>query len=161
MAAGGQAGVMELAAASVTRSIELPGSPEEAWASIATAEGLAGWLGDAVEVDVVAGAAGFVREGSTVRRIVVTEVEEGRSIGFVWWDESAPEEASTVTIALAPADGDGTRTSTVTVTERLAGAAHASLAGASIHDLVAPAEAAWDGRLQALTGAGALSAACV
>lgn len=165
---------MELGAASVTRSIELPVPADEAWASMGDAEGLAGWLGDAVELDLVVGAAGTIVEGGTVRRVVVTEVDAGRSIGFVWWDEAAPQEASVVTIALTPVAGiagidgiDGATTATtitpattVTVTERLAGAASASLGGATVGDLVALADAGWDQRLQALVGAGtALTAA--
>ena len=145
---------MDLAAASVSRSVDLPVSLEEAWASIRDADGLAGWLGDAVELGAVTpGAAGVVREGDTVRRLVVTE----RSIGFVWWDESAPEEASVVTIALTPGDGS----TTVTVTERLAGAASASIGGASIGDLAAAEGPAWDRRLQALVCDGALLGPCV
>jgi uncharacterized protein YndB with AHSA1/START domain len=148
---------MELAAASVSRSVDLPVSAEEAWASISDEDGLAGWLGDAVDLEVAPGAIGTVAEGGVVRRTVVTAIEVGRSVELVWWDEARPEEASIVTIALAPAP-DGTR---VTVTERLAGAASASLGGASIGDLVGVADAAWDRRLQALVGGGALSAACV
>lgn len=149
---------MELAAASVIRSIELPASADEVWASIRDADGLAGWLGDEVDLAIAPGAAGTITEGSTVRRVVVSEVDEGRSIGFVWWDEAAPEEASVVTIALAPG---GDETTTVTVTERLAGSASASIGGASIGDLVGAAEATWDQRLAALVGGTALSPACV
>ena len=149
---------MELAPAFVTRSIELPVSAEEAWESLRDAEGLGQWLGERVELDVVPGAAGTVTEGDVTRRVVVTEVDEGRSIGLVWWDEAAPEEASVVTIALAPSGaGD---TTTVTVTERLAGAATASIGEAQISDLLAT-ESSWDQRLQALVGASALAPACV
>ena len=148
---------MELAA-SVFRSVDLPMSVEEAWASIGEAKGLAGWLGDSLELEVVApGVAGLLRDGDAVRRLVVTEVDAGRSIGFVWWDEASPQEASVVTIALTPGEG-GT---TVTVTERLAGAAHASIGFASIDDLVGAADAAWDARLQALVGACVLADAFV
>lgn len=148
---------MELAAASVSRSVDLPVSAEEAWASISDADGLAGWLGDAVDLEIVPGATGTVAEGGVVRRTVVTAVEAGRSVELAWWDEARPEEASIVTIAVDPTEG-GTR---VTVTERLAGAASASLGGASVGDLVGEADAAWDRRLRALVGDGALSAACV
>ncbi|MCU1371323.1 MAG: hypothetical protein JWO77_2517 [Ilumatobacteraceae bacterium] len=141
---------MELAAASVTRSLVLPAPADEVWASIRDADGLAGWLGDEVDLAIAPGAAGTVAEGSTVRRVVVTEVDAGRSVGFVWWDEAAPGEASVVTIALAPGAGDDT--TTVTVTERLAGAATASVGAASIGDLVGAAEASWDQRLHALIG---------
>jgi uncharacterized protein YndB with AHSA1/START domain len=149
---------MKLAPASVTRSIVLPAPADEVWASLRDADGLAGWLGDAVDLEVVPGAAGTVAEGGIVRRVVVTEVEAGRSVGLVWWDEAAPEEASVVTIALTPGDADGT--TTVTVTERLAGAGTASMGEACIGDLAA-AEASWDQRLQALVGASALAPACV
>jgi uncharacterized protein YndB with AHSA1/START domain len=148
---------MELAAASVSRSVDLPVSVEEAWASIGEADGLAGWLGDAVDLEVIPGAVGTVTDGDAVRRVVVSAVEAGRSVELVWWDEATPEGASVVTIALEP----GVHGTTVTVTERLAGAASASVAGASIGDLAGAADAAWDRRLQALVGDGALSAACV
>lgn len=136
----------------------LPAPADEVWRSLGDDEGLAGWLGDTVDLEVVPGAAGTVVDGSSVRRVVVTEVDEGRSVGFVWWDESSPEEASAVTIALAPGD-DGT--TTVTVTERLAGAAVASLGEATIGDLVGSADAGWDRRLQALVGASARTDALV
>ncbi|MGN6694751.1 MAG: SRPBCC family protein [Aquihabitans sp.] len=148
---------MELAPALVTRSIELPVSADEAWASLRDADGLAGWLGDAVDLDVVPGAAGTVTEGDVVRRIVVTEVVEGRSVGVVWWDEAAPEEASVVTIAVTPGGDDA---ATVTVTEQLAGSATASIGAASISDLVAAGDV-WDRRLRALVGASTLADACV
>jgi uncharacterized protein YndB with AHSA1/START domain len=154
-----QAGAMELAAASVTRSIELPVSAEEAWTSLRDADGLAGWLGDAVDLpDVAPGAAGRIVEGDAVRRLVVTEVLEGRSIGFVWWDEAAPEDASVVTIAVEPGDGE---TSTVSVTERLAGGVVASMGEASIADLGSGAGGAWDRRLRQLVGEAALADAFV
>jgi len=158
-----QAAGMELAAGAVTRSIELPVPIEDAWRSIHDAEGLAGWLGDSVDLDhldhldhLVAGAAGTVREGDVIRRLVVTEVNEGRSLGFVWWDEAAPDDASVVSIVLTPT-GEGT---TVTVTERLAGSEQASIAGASIGDL-SGIEDAWDRRLRALVGDSALAPAFV
>ncbi len=156
---------MELAAGAVTRSIDLPAPIGDTWESIRDAEGLAGWLGDSVEFDdlggLVAGAAGTVRDADAVRRLVVTEVEEGRSIGFVWWDDAAPELASVVTISLTPASDDGAATS-VTVTERFAGSASASasMSAASVADLV-EVSAGWDRRLQALVGRSALAPAFV
>lgn len=152
---------MELAAAFVTRSIELPVSAEEAWASLRDGDGLAGWLGDEVDLpEIEPGASGVVVEGGIVRRLVVTEIEEGRSIGFVWWDESAPEGASAVTIAIAsPQSGDDA--STVTVTERRAGGVVASMGMASVAELTASADGAWDRRLRALVDGCALAHALV
>ena len=142
--------------AAVTRTITLPVSADEAWRAIAHRDGLARWFADTVDVDIIPGAAGTVIDGSTVRRLVVTQVDEGRSVGFVWWDDAAPAEASVATIALAPTDA-GTA---ITVTEHLAGAAVASVASARAADL-AGTGAGWDQRLQALLGAPALAAAFV
>lgn len=137
----------------ITRTIRLDDDPVAAWASLATAAGLAGWLGDEVRVDgggdLVVGASARVTDEGTIRRLVVTGADEHRSLSFAWWDEAAPEQASTVTVRLE-ADDDGT---VVTVTERLAGGAVAHLADASVVDLVgADADLAWDRRLRALVG---------
>jgi hypothetical protein len=154
---------MELAAASVTRSIALPVSAAEAWTSLRDPDGLAGWLGDLVDLPgVEPGASGEVIEGDATRRLVVTEVDEGRSIGFVWWDESAPEHASVVTIAVSSDEGEGDgEVATVTVTERLAGGVVASMGGACIADLTATAGGAWDRRLRVLAGDRAVADAFV
>lgn len=143
---------MELDAASVTRSIEVPASAEEVWWSIGEADGLAGWLGEAVDVEVVPGGTGTVTDAGAVRRLVVTEVEVGRSVGFIWWDDARPDEASTVRIELAP--GDEADTTTVTVTESMAGGAMAQLWEASASDVAGLSiiGAAWEGRLSALAG---------
>ncbi len=103
----------------VIRQVQLPVSAKEAWASFADAEGLRGWLGDEVDLDVAVGAAGTVRDRGAIRRVVVTEVIEGERLGFTWWDEDAPAEASVVTVTLDEIDG----ATTVTVTESLAGTA--------------------------------------
>lgn len=151
---------MEFSAASVTRSIELPVSAEEAWTSLRDGDGLAGWLGDVVDLPAVEpGAAGSVVDDGSVRRFVVTEVDEGRSIGFVWWDEATPRDASTVHIAIT-SDG-GAETSTVTVTERLAGGVVASMGEASVADLVAEAGCGWDRRLRMLVDGCVLADALV
>ena len=153
----------------VTRSLRLPTSVDEAWSSLADAEGLSTWLADSVTLDQVAGpgelrpgTAGVAIDGAVVRRLVVTEVDACRSIGFVWWDEAQPEQASVVTISL---DEDDQQSGTaITVTERLMGAAVASVAAASVADLAAgdAIGAAWDRRLQSmLLGASARTAALV
>ena len=83
------------------------------------------------------------------RRLVVTEVDEGRAVGFVWWDEARPAEASVVAISVA----DDEQGCTVTVTEQLLGAgAVAQLGDATVADLTM-VEAGWDRRLRALVGA--------
>lgn len=142
----------------VTRSIRVDAATEAVWASVGESEGLAGWLGASVDLDLAAGSAGsFVDHDGTARRLVVTEVAEGERVGFVWWDHERPDDASSVVISVEP-DGEGAR---VTVTEtldpmglsaggRLGGRASA-LAGAEVGDLVAAADR-WESRLGRLLG---------
>ena len=53
---------------------------------ISDAEGLAGWLGDAVDLEaVVPGASGTVCEGGAVRRLVVTERGAGHRRPCLSW----------------------------------------------------------------------------
>ena len=133
----------------VTRSLRIAVAPERVWASLADGDGLSGWLADAVAIDVVPGASGTAIDGGVVRRIVITDVDAGRSLGFTWWDEQAPEVASTVVITVDAVDGG----SVVTVTERLVGATStgANLGLAGVEDLAAVGQG-WDRRLAALLG---------
>lgn len=143
----------------ITRSLRIDADTETVWASVVDAEGLAGWLGAAVDVEVTPGGAGLVRDhDGTTRQLVVTEVAERRLVGFVWWDRDEPGEASRVAISVVP-DGDGTR---VTVTETLAPAAavafgalggRASAFGLAEVDELAGLGARWDDRLSQLLGA--------
>ena len=141
----GTMGAMEPLA--VIRSLSLPSSVEEAWRSVLDA----GWLGDRVDLALVAGATGTIAEDGVVRRAVVTEVVEGAALRLVWWDEADPAVVSTVEVEVA-ADGDG---AAVTVTEQVLGGAVALVGEASVLDLGA-AGPAWDRRLRALVGEVAL-----
>ena len=133
----------------VTRSIQLPAPAAAVWASLADGHGLSGWLADEVDLVVARGASGTVRDGAVTRRLVVTDVEEGRAVGFVWWDEARPADASVVAISVA----DDEQGCTVTVTEQLLGAgAVAQLGDATVADLTM-VEAGWDRRLRALVAA--------
>lgn len=132
----------------VTRSVQLDAGIHRVWESLADGAGLSGWLADAVELEVAPGAGGrLVDAGRPARRVVVTEVAEGRRIGFAWWDEARPEDASSVTISL---DGDDDAT-TVTVTEVL-GAAVAAWTDATVDGLFTASDS-WSVRLDRLAGA--------
>ena len=116
----------------VTRSIHLDADVRRVWESLADDAGLAGWLADAVELEVVPGAAGRLLDaGGAERRVVVTEVTEGRRLGFAWWNDDDPAQASSVVITV---DGDDDAT-TVTVTETLDASAFAGsgIGGPSLH----------------------------
>ena len=103
----------------IERRLTLPVDLEEAWDLLTRPDDLRGWLGVDVDLQPAPGTRGRVvdHDGSE-RRLVVDLVEPGRGIGWVWWSEESPDEASRVEISLLPAE-DGT---TVRVLEELVGA---------------------------------------
>jgi len=149
----------------VTRSIDLDAPADAVWDVLGDPDGLAGWLAGTPAPDdaddrgpLRSGAALDLDVDGTVRRLVVTSIEAGRSIGFVWWDLDRPDDASTVRLEVTVDTDTDTEAvierrgrTTVTVTEtldpvaRLAGGGRACLGDAAI-ELVAR----WDGRLDAL-----------
>ncbi len=90
-----------------SREIDLPAPPEHVWAAIASADGLAGWLADAVELDPVPGGEAVFREGETVRRGWVEEVLPPRRLAFWWSEDEGP--ASRVELTLVPLGVSATR----------------------------------------------------
>lgn len=88
----------------VTRSLEVPASPDRAWRVISTREGLTGWLGGAVEIDVRPGGGGSVELPEGPRELAVEEVVEGRRLVLHWWPAGArgrtPAERGACTVEL-------------------------------------------------------------
>lgn len=151
---------------SITRSIRIDAGSDAVWDAVGETGGLGDWLGARVDVEVAPGSAGTVvdHDGAS-RRLVVTEVDEGRRVGFVWWDEARPDDASRVVITVDD-DGEGSR---VTVTETVDPVAVGALGGrasacldAAVVDVAGLADR-WDARLGALLGVatGALAGARV
>jgi uncharacterized protein YndB with AHSA1/START domain len=90
----------------VRREVLLDAPVDDVWRALADDAGLAGWLADEVDLDVVPGATGTVRDaGGPPRPVRVDEVREGRGLSLVWSDEADVE--TLVDIALAPADAPG------------------------------------------------------
>ena len=136
----------------VTRTVQLPVPAAEVWRSIATAEGLAGWLGDEVAIDGGAdlerGATGRAVDGGVERRLAITDVVPDRRVELAWWRADRPDVVSLVAIELTDDDG----ATQVTVTEQLLGGAVASIDDASVAHLTEDLGHAWDRRLRALVG---------
>ena len=65
----------------VQRSADLAADPARVWDE--TVSGA--WLGEDGLVDPRPGADGWVRDGQTLRHLVVEEVLEGRRLVFRWW----------------------------------------------------------------------------
>lgn len=100
----------------VTRSVTLDASADEVWRLLTDDAELSLWFGSAASLDAVPGGLGHFVDGSTVRRAVVQRVEPGRSVGFTWWDESRPAEASTVEVVVDDTATDGQVQLTITET---------------------------------------------
>jgi uncharacterized protein YndB with AHSA1/START domain len=88
----------------VEREIELPVSPEEAWAAITDADRLREWFANEVELDLREGGEGVFRwDDGEQRRAVVEEVDPLHRFAFTW--NGGPDGASTVVIELEEREG--------------------------------------------------------
>ena len=117
----------------VTRTAVLDAPIERVWQAITEGDALAAWLDSSVDIDVRPGGVG--RVGS--RSVLVTEVDDGRHLSMLWWDE-ADGVVTSVDFTISPLV-TGTE---FTVTERLTGGPVASLrwggACARLSSMVAP-----------------------
>jgi uncharacterized protein YndB with AHSA1/START domain len=91
----------------VQRDVELELPLDELWALVSEKEGLAAWLGDEVDVDLRPGGEGSIVDDGVLRRVRVDRVDEGRLVGFTWWRDDDPGEASHVVIEVVPSRGGG------------------------------------------------------
>jgi uncharacterized protein YndB with AHSA1/START domain len=83
----------------IEREIELPVSPEEAWAAITEAERLEEWFANDVELDLREGGEGIFRwDDGAERHAVVEEVDPLHRFAFSW-------DGSRVEIELEERDG--------------------------------------------------------
>jgi hypothetical protein len=70
----------------LTRTVQLDDvTIDEAWRLIGSADGWSQWMVDEATIDVAAGAVGTVDDQGS-RRVLITRVDEGRSVEFVWTD---------------------------------------------------------------------------
>ena len=91
----------------VRREMLLPVDRETAWAALADPEGLATWLADEVDLEIEAGAEGWLRWGDgEPRRATVEEVAERRRIVLRWSEADGPETLVELTLDDVP---EGTR----------------------------------------------------
>jgi len=109
-------------------SVDIDASPEDVWHALTAEDGLAPWMGegsmmgecqgdDLVLADIVTGQR---------RRGVLDEVSPQHRLGYTWWPETAPEQATRVSITLVPCVS-GTR---VTVVETMPVASASTSSGA-------------------------------
>ena len=140
----------------ITRSVHLDAPIDVVWDAIGDARGLERWLAGELDLDPQPGEAGTLLElDGTRRHIVITERRDGERLGFVWWHEDDPADASAVLIEVGATE-QGT---TVTVTETadpvavasIASARSALLSVATVDDLFGGSQP-WEARLRRLAG---------
>ena len=102
----------------ITRSVRIDAGPTPCGPRWATPTASRAGSAPRSTLDLAPGAAGsFVDARRHPPRLVVTEVDEGRHVGFVWWDDARPDDASTCASTWAAPTARAR--STVTVTETL------------------------------------------
>ncbi len=102
----------------IERTVELRHPPQRVWDAVTTADGLASWFGDRVEIDLRPGGEATMTwdESGDVASMRVERVEEPAVFGFTWHVHGLPQEdprRTYVELVLEPTP-DGTR---LTVTE--------------------------------------------
>jgi uncharacterized protein YndB with AHSA1/START domain len=111
---------------SLRRHVELDISADSLWELVASPEHLAGWLGDAVDLRIEPGGTGVVIDDEISRFVHVDRVDDGRALGFTWWE--ADGEMSRVELEIISLPGGGSR---LDITETLAAGAAAVTAEAA------------------------------
>ncbi len=129
----------------VTRTLTLDATADELWRMLTEDGELSNWFTPDAAFDAVPGGTGRFGDGATVRRAVVHRVEPGRRLGFTWWPESDPTDATTVELLVEEADQIGRVQ--LTVVETLVPASGGL--GARACSWIDAADA-WDARFQAL-----------
>jgi uncharacterized protein YndB with AHSA1/START domain len=96
----------------IERTVQLGHPPDQVWAALTTAEGLAAWFGNEATIDLRPGGSARMRwTGGETAEMRVERVEEPRVFGFTWHIFGLPENdprRTYVEFTLEPS-GTGTR----------------------------------------------------
>jgi uncharacterized protein YndB with AHSA1/START domain len=100
----------------IERTVQIGHPPDQVWAALTTAEGLAAWFGNEAAIDLRPGGSARMRwTGGETAEMRVERVEEPRVFGFTWHIFGLPEDdprRTYVEFTLEPS-GSGTRLSVV------------------------------------------------
>jgi uncharacterized protein YndB with AHSA1/START domain len=89
--------------ATVHREIELDVDLGEMWQLVSSADELATWLADRVDLDVRPGACGVIVDDGVAHRVEVDEVIDGERVSWRWWrDDEDGSCGSRVELVIAP-----------------------------------------------------------
>jgi uncharacterized protein YndB with AHSA1/START domain len=100
----------------IERTVQIGRPPDQVWAALTTAEGLAAWFGNEAAIDLRPGGSARMRwAGGETAEMRVERVEEPRVFGFTWHIFGLPEDdprRTYVEFTLEPS-GSGTRLTVV------------------------------------------------
>ncbi len=100
----------------IERTVQVGRPPDQVWAALTTAEGLAAWFGNEATIDLRPGGSARMRwAGGETAEMRVERVEEPRVFGFTWHIFGLPEDdprRTYVEFTLEPS-GLGTRLTVV------------------------------------------------
>ena len=77
----------------IERTVQIGHPPDQVWAALTTAEGLAAWFGNEATIDLRPGGSAWMRwTGGETAEMRVERVEEPRVFGFTWHVFGLPED---------------------------------------------------------------------
>lgn len=137
-------------------SVDIEATPADVWEALTTKDGLADWMGEGSVVGRDQGDDLFVQDIVTgrPRRGVLDEVSPEHRLGYTWWPEADPEQATRVSITLTPCEV-GTRVTVVETLPVAIGSPRASAANTT--RAMAGATSCWSWRLALMTLASAMT----
>jgi len=129
--------------------VDIDAAPDDVWQALTTDDGLSSWLGDGSTIGDDVGDEIHVNDLVTGQRKrgVLDEVTPGHRLGYTWWPETSPGDATRVAISLEPIH-TGTR---ITVVESRPMAATGSVACTPLAVAMAGVATDWAWRTALLT----------
>lgn len=115
-----------MTATAVTRTITLEAEPEQVWDHLADPDTLGRWLGGPTELDLRPGGVGRMALPDGERSVLVTGVEPGARVSWLWWREDGATSAVDVTLRRDGEKTEVTIVEQVVLTEPAPGSASAS-----------------------------------
>jgi uncharacterized protein YndB with AHSA1/START domain len=85
----------------VTRTVTLEADPDRVWDHLADPDRLGDWFGGPAELDLRPGGLGRMELPDGDRSVLVTEVEPGVHLSWLWWREDGSTSAVDLTLCRA------------------------------------------------------------
>jgi hypothetical protein len=109
----------DLPALAIERTTDLDMDVDRLWSLISTSAGWKSWLVDDADLVIAPAANGTATNDGVERTVQIDSINDGRAVGFSWWDRDDPSSASYVQLDIV-ALPEGR--SQLHITERFVGA---------------------------------------